>query len=31
MKKILCFDLDGVICKTVGNNYKDSKPIKKKY
>ena len=29
MKKILCFDLDGVICKTVGNNYVDSKPIKK--
>ena len=28
-KKILCFDLDGVICKTVGNDYKNSIPIKK--
>jgi hypothetical protein len=26
--KILCFDLDGVICKTIGNNYTLSKPIK---
>jgi histidinol phosphatase-like enzyme len=26
-KKILCFDLDGVICKTKGNDYKNSKPI----
>jgi hypothetical protein len=29
MKKVLCFDLDGVICKTLNNNYKASKPIKK--
>jgi hypothetical protein len=28
-KKILCFDIDNVICKTEGNNYKNSKPIKK--
>ena len=28
-KKILCFDIDNVICKTQGNNYKNSKPIKK--
>ena len=30
MKNIIkyCFDLDGVICKTKGNNYKKSKPIK---
>ena len=28
-KKILCFDIDNVICKTLGNNYKNSKPIKK--
>jgi hypothetical protein len=28
MKKIYCFDLDGVICKTPKtNNYKRSKPI----
>ena len=26
-KKIICFDLDGVICKTKGNDYKNSKPI----
>lgn len=27
-KKIrYCFDLDGVICKTIGNDYKNSKPI----
>jgi|TARA_B110000881_G_C18042857_1_gene255832 histidinol phosphatase-like enzyme len=25
-KKILCFDLDGVICTTLKNNYKSSKP-----
>ncbi len=28
-KKIICFDLDNVICKTVGKNYKNSKPILK--
>lgn len=28
-KKIICFDIDGVICKTFKNNYKNSKPIKK--
>lgn len=28
-KKRYCFDLDGVICKTNGNDYKNSKPIKK--
>jgi capsule biosynthesis phosphatase len=28
VKKIICFDIDGVICKTEGNNYKKSKPIK---
>ena len=28
-KKILCFDIDNVICKTIGSNYKNSKPIKK--
>ena len=28
-KKVLCFDLDNVICKTIDNNYKKSKPIKK--
>ena len=27
--KIICFDLDNVICKTVGKNYKNSKPILK--
>jgi hypothetical protein len=26
--KILCFDIDNVICKTKGSNYKNSKPIK---
>lgn len=26
-KKRFCFDLDGVICKTPGNNYKKAKPI----
>ncbi len=25
-KKIYCFDIDGVICKTNGNNYDKSKP-----
>ena len=29
MKKIFCFDIDGIICKTTKNNYKNSKPIKK--
>ena len=29
IKKILCFDLDGVICKTKGSDYINSKPIKK--
>ena len=28
-KKILCFDLDGVICQTYGNDYINSRPIKK--
>lgn len=28
-KKILCFDLDNVLCKTSNNNYKKSNPIKK--
>ncbi len=28
-KKILCFDIDGIICKTKKNLYKKSKPIKK--
>lgn len=27
--KIYCFDLDGVICKTNRNDYKNSKPITK--
>jgi hypothetical protein len=27
MKKILCFDIDGVICKTKESNYYSSKPI----
>tara|TARA_E500000178_G_scaffold335984_1_gene373481 strand:- start:45 stop:380 length:336 start_codon:yes stop_codon:yes gene_type:complete len=27
-KKIYCFDIDGVICKTNGKNYSKSKPIK---
>lgn len=29
MKKILCFDLDGIICLTKRNYYHLSKPIKK--
>jgi len=29
MKKILCFDLDGVICTTVKGQYKKSTPKKK--
>ena len=28
-KKILCFDIDGVICKTKSNQYQNSIPIKK--
>ena len=28
-KKIFCFDLDNVICKTYKNKYSHSKPIKK--
>jgi histidinol phosphatase-like enzyme len=28
-KKILCFDLDGVICKTEHNKYNKSVPLKK--
>lgn len=27
--KIICFDLDNVLCRTISNNYKKSKPIKK--
>ena len=27
-KKSLCFDLDGVICTTKGNNYIQAKPKK---
>ena len=27
MKKILCFDIDNIICKTYNSNYKKSKPI----
>ncbi len=27
--KIICFDIDGVICKTTGNRYDKSKPNKK--
>ena len=27
-KKILCFDLDNVLCKTLNNNYNKSIPIK---
>ena len=29
MKKIICFDLDNVICKTKNNDYDSSKPIRK--
>lgn len=28
-KKIYCFDIDNVICKTTKSNYKNSKPLKK--
>lgn len=27
--KVICFDLDNVVCTTKGSNYKYSKPIKK--
>ena len=27
-KKIFCFDIDNTICKTIGKNYKSSKPKK---
>ena len=26
-KKKICFDLDGVICETTGNDYENAKPI----
>lgn len=29
MKKIICFDIDNVICKTTDSNYKKSRPILK--
>jgi len=29
MKKIICFDLDNVICKMLNKNSKESTPIKK--
>ena len=29
MKKIICIDIDNVICKTVGRNYVNAKPNKK--
>ncbi len=28
-KKIICFDIDGVICETYKNDYKNAKPINK--
>ena len=28
-KKIICFDIDGIICKSYKGNYKNSKPILK--
>ena len=28
-RKVLCFDLDGVLCSTLSNKYHQSKPIKK--
>jgi CMP-N,N'-diacetyllegionaminic acid synthase len=28
-KKVICFDLDGVLCSTSENNYLQSRPIKK--
>ena len=30
-KKIFCFDLDNVLCKTKGSNYKKSLPLKRKH
>ena len=27
-KKIICFDLDNVLCKTIGKDYKNAKPNK---
>ncbi len=30
-KFIFCFDIDNTICKTVGSDYKNSKPKKKNY
>jgi len=29
MRKVLCFDIDNVICKTKNTNYQNSIPIKK--
>lgn len=29
IKKVICFDIDGVICKTKKNDYKNATPIKK--
>jgi capsule biosynthesis phosphatase len=29
IKKIICFDLDNVLCTTKNSDYKNSKPIKK--
>ena len=29
IKKVICFDIDGVICKTKKNDYKKAIPIKK--
>ncbi len=29
VKKIICFDIDNVICKTIKNKYSKSKPKKK--
>jgi hypothetical protein len=28
-KKIYCFDIDNIICRTYKSNYKNSKPLKK--
>ena len=28
-KKIFCFDLDNVLCRTIKNNYEESIPLKK--
>jgi hypothetical protein len=30
MKKIICFDIDNVVCLTINNNYNKSIPYKKK-